>query len=195
MVDLLSELYQNAATTAKISLVQRHFITVLTLLLIGAGVWFSTRNRSLDFVGATALPEDVIQAMLAASRLGDARAYLDYFTDTLRPPLDTTRQQMGEARFREYLVESQAPVMGVAITRLADAQPDRVRCEVEFVFRDKNQRQTIELKKEGERWRIDAMGQAIQVKPAIPYGTKVYDEPMTTTNATPDRAGSASATR
>ena len=170
-------------TTAKTCLVQRHFITALTLLIIGAGVWFTANKRPVDLVGATALPEDIIQAMLAASRLGDARSYLDYFTDTLRLQLNATRQQMGEARFREYLVESQAPVMGVAITRLADAQPDRVRCEVEFVFRDKNQRQTIELAKEGERWRIDAMGQAVYVKPAIPYGTKVYDEPMTTTNA------------
>ena len=183
MIDLLRHLYQNAMTTAKTCLVQRHFITALTLLIIGAGVWFTANKRPVDLVGAPALPEDIIQAMLAASRLGDARSYLDYFTDTLRLQLNATRQQMGEARFREYLVESQAPVMGVAITRLADAQPDRVRCEVEFVFRDKNQRQTIELAKEGERWRIDAMGQAVYVKPAIPYGTKVYDEPMTTTNA------------
>ena len=181
MIDLLRHLYQNATTTAKICLVQRHFITVLTLLIIGAGVWFTANKRPVDLVGAPALPEDIIQAMLAASRLGDARSYLDYFTDTLRLQLNATRQQMGEARFREYLVESQAPVMGVAITRLADTQPDRIRCEVEFVFRDKNQRQMIELKKEGERWRIDAMGQAVYVKPAILYGTKVFDEP--TTNA------------
>ncbi|MCX6909805.1 MAG: hypothetical protein NTY01_17430 [Verrucomicrobia bacterium] len=166
---------------------QRHLITVLTLLLIGAGVWFAARNRPADFGGAMSTPEDAIQAMLDASRRGDARAYLDCFTDALRPQLDATRQQMGEARFREYLMESQAPVMGVATTRLADARPDRARCEVEFILRDKNQRQTIEMKNESGRWRIEAMSHAVYARPPIPYGTKVFEEPKAKTNAPSSR--------
>ena len=55
-------------------------------------------------------------------------------------------------------------------------------CEVEFILRDKNQRQTVELKKDGGRWRIESMSPATYAKPAIPYGTKVYDEPKATTN-------------
>ena len=166
---------------------QRNFITVLTLLLIGAGVWFTARNRPAGSADNTATPEDAIQAMLDASRRGDTRAYLDCFTGAMRQQLDATRQQMGEARFREYLAESQAPVMGVATTRLPDARPDMARCEVEFILRDKNQRQTVELKQEGGRWRIEAMSQAVYAKPPIPYGTKVFEEPKAGTNAPPSR--------
>ena len=160
---------------------QRHFITVLTLLLIAAGVWFTARNRPGSADAAT--PEDAVQAMLDASRRGDANAYLDCFTETMRPQLDATRQQMGEARFREYLAESQAPVMGVATSRLPEARPDRARIEVEFILRDKNQRQTVELKNDAGRWRIEAMGQTVYMKPPIPYGTKVFEAPKTATNS------------
>lgn len=156
---------------------QRHFITLLTLLLIGAGVWWTARNRRAGSADAATTPEEVIQAMLDASRRGDARAYLDCFSQAMRPELEATRQQMGEARFREYLTESQAPVMGVATSRLAEPQSDRARIEVEFILRDKNQRQTVELRNSGGRWRIEAMSQAVYVKPAIPYGTKVFEEP------------------
>ena len=189
MVDVLRCLYQNAATAAKFRLMQRNFITVVTLLLIGAGVWFAASRRPADSAISAATPEDAIHAMLDASRRGDARAYLDCFTDAMRPQLDATRQQMGEARFREYLTESQAPVMGVATTKLADTRPDLARYEVEFVLRDKNQRQTVELKNEGGRWRIDSMSQAVYMKPAIPYGTKVFDEPAATNAPPSHKAG------
>ena len=156
---------------------QRNFITILTLLLIGVGVWLTSRNRPSGSTSGAATPEEAIQSMLDASRRGDIRAYLDCFTSAFRPQLEATRQQMGEGRFRAYLVESQAPVVGVATTRLPEAGPDRARCEVEFVLRDKNQRQTVELRKQGERWRIETMSQAVYVKPVIPYGTKVFEEP------------------
>jgi hypothetical protein len=90
---------------------------------------------------------------------------------------------MGDARFREYLVESQAPVMGVATMKKSDLRPDLVRYEIEFVHRDKNQRQMVELKKEGDRWLIDSMGQTVYAKPPIPYGTKVFDDTPSPTNA------------
>jgi hypothetical protein len=155
---------------------QRHLITILTLLLIGAGVWFAARNRPMNSADV-ATPEDAVQAMLDASRRGDAAAYLDCFTEAIRPQLDATRQQMGEARFREYLAESQAPVMGVATSRLPETRSDRARIEVEFILRDKNQRQTVELRNYSGRWQIEAMSQAIHAKPPIPYGTKVFEEP------------------
>jgi hypothetical protein len=186
MVDVFRSLYQNAGAAAKFRVMQRNLITVSTLLLIGTGVWFTARQRPADLAVAVATPEDAIHAMLDASRRGDPQAYLECFTGVMRPQLDATRRQMGEARFREYLAESQAPVMGVATTRLPGTPSDLARFEVEFVLRDKNQRQTVELKNEDGRWRIDSMSQAIYVKPAIPYGTKVFDEPAAT-NAPPSR--------
>lgn len=162
---------------------QRQLVTFLTLVLIGTGVWFASRNQPVQ-ASAGATPEDAINAMLDASRRGDANAYFSFFTDTMRPQLEASRQQMGDARFREYLQESQAPVVGVATMKKADVRPDLVRYEVEFVYKDKNQRQLVELKKEGDRWRIDSMGQAIYVKPLIPYGTKVFDESAAQSNST-----------
>jgi hypothetical protein len=169
-------------------IMQRNLVTVLTLLLIAAGVWFSSRNRPAGG-GSAATPEEAIHAMLDAARRGDARAYLASFTDALRPQLEATRQQMGDARFREYLVESQAPVMGVATMKKADLRPDLVRYEVEFVHKDKNQRQLVELKKAGNRWLVDSMGQAVYAKPPIPYGTKVFDDTPPSSNATRRASG------
>jgi hypothetical protein len=177
MIDAWRSPDQNTAAAAKFRLMQRNFITILTLLLIGAGVWVTARNRPSGLSSSAASPEDAIQAMLDASRRGDSRAYLDCFAGEMRPQLESTRQQMGEGRFREYLVESQAAVMGVATSRLPEAQADRARCEVEFVLKDKNQRQTVELRNDGGRWRIESMSQAVYVKPVIPYGTKVFEEP------------------
>jgi len=163
---------------------QRNLVTLLTLALIALGVWYASRTREAGGPAATAAtPEDAINAMLDACRRGDAPAYLDSFTDTLRPQLEATRQQMGDARFRDYLIESQAPVMGVATMKKADLRPDLVRYEIEFVHRDKNQRQLVELKKVADRWLIDSMGQAVYAKPPIPYGTKVFDDTPPATNA------------
>ena len=163
---------------------QRNLVTLLTLALIALGVWYASRTRETGGLTAThATPEDAINAMLDASRRGDTRAYLDSFTDAMRPQLEATGQQMGDARFREYLIESQAPVMGVATMKKSDLRPDLARYEIEFVYRDKNQRQLVELKKEGDRWLIDSMGQAVYAKPPIPYGTKVFDDTPPATNA------------
>lgn len=154
---------------------QRNLVTLLTLLLIAAGVWYGSQNQPGG--GSTAAtPEDAINTMLDACRRGDARAYLGCFTETMRPQLDATRQQMGDTRFREYLMESQVPVMGVATMKKGDVRPDLVRYEIEFVLKDKNQRQMVELKREGERWLVDSMGQSVYAKPPIPYGTKVFDD-------------------
>jgi len=161
---------------------QRNLVTLLTLLLIAAGVWYASHNRPADGNPAAA-PEDVIHAMFDASRRGDARAYLGCFTGAMRPQLEATRQQMGDARFRAYLMESQAPVLGVATMKKAEPRPDLVRYEVTLVYRDKEQRQSVELKHEGGRWRIDSMGQSVYAKPLIPYGTKVFDDTPPASNA------------
>jgi hypothetical protein len=172
---------------------QRNLVTLLTLLLIAAGVWYASQNRPAG--GSTAAtPEDAINAMLDACRRGDARAYLGCFTATMRPQLDATRQQMGDARFREYLMESQAPVMGVATMKRGDVRPDLVRYEVTFVHRDKEQRQMVELKREGERWLIGSMGQSVYAKPPIPYGTKVFDDSPPASNAVNREATTPAAT-
>lgn len=174
---------------------QRNLVTVLTLALIAIGVWYASRTRETAApAAAVATPEDAINAMLDACRQGRVETYLDSFTDSMRPQLETTRQQMGDARFREYLIESQAPVMGVATMKKADVRPDLVRYEIEFVHRDKNQRQLVELKKIGDRWLIDSMGQAVYAKPPIPYGTKVFDDTPPATNAAQRALGAPVAT-
>ncbi|MBI5393676.1 MAG: hypothetical protein HZA91_00085 [Verrucomicrobia bacterium] len=172
---------------------QRNLVTLLTLLLIAVGVWYASQNRPAGG-SAAATPEDAINTMLDASRRGDTRAYLGCFTETMRPQLDASRQQMGDARFREYLMESQAPVMGVATMKKGDVRPDLVRYEIEFVLKDKNQRQMVELKRESERWLIDSMGQSVYAKPPIPYGTKVFDDTPPASNAVKRAATLAPAT-
>lgn len=156
---------------------QRNFITVLTLLLISAGVWVTSRDRNAAAISGAQNPEDAIQIMLQASRSGDASAYLNCFAGELRAQLLENQRQMGPAAFRDYLTASQAAVLGVATTRRPDPSPGRARFLVEFVWRDKNQQQTIDLGKTNGLWRIEAMSQAAYVKPVIPYGTKVFEEP------------------
>lgn len=160
----------------------RNLGTLLTLLLIAAGVWHTSQNRPAG-ASAAATTEDAINTMLDARRRGDARAYLGCFTEAMRPQLDATRQQMGDARFREYLTESQATVMGVATMKKGDARPDLVRYEVTFVHRDKEQRQMVELKRESDRWLIDSMSQSVHAKPPVPCGAKVFDDTPPASNA------------
>ena len=58
---------------------------------------------------------------------GDTRAYsIRSLTRCGRNWTRDAGKQMGDARFREYLIESQAPVMGVATMKKADLRPDLV---------------------------------------------------------------------
>lgn len=121
-------------------------------------------------------PEAVVNAFFDAASRGDAAAYLALVAGDLERSLRNTRAQVGAEAFRKDLQRSTLGIKGMAITRGGDVAPGLVALDVELVFEDRNERQRILLAPKGRSWVITSFGQAEVVKPAIPYGTPVYEE-------------------
>ena len=120
-------------------------------------------------------PEDGIYAMFDAARAGDAQAYLDCFSGSLRDQIAATAKEDSAAKFRSYLMSQNATVQGMAVSVTDQSRPDEARVRVEYVFRDHNEVQNVRLKKEGDRWKIANIDGAQPVQPLVPYGTKATD--------------------
>src|SRR5664279_393901 len=64
--------------------------------------------------------QDVIYAMLDASRAGNVRAYLATYAGQMRASLEQSVRETGEGGFSRYLKESNAAIKGIAV---AEPQP------------------------------------------------------------------------
>lgn len=122
---------------------------------------------------APASPEDGIYAMFDAARAGNAQAYLDCFSGTLRNQLAATAKE--DAKFKEYLIRQNSAVQGMAVTVTDRPNADEARARVEYIYRDHNEVQNVRLKREGPRWKITNMDGAQPVQPIVPYGAKASD--------------------
>ena len=122
---------------------------------------------------APASPEDLIWRMSDAAREGKAKDYLACFSGELRARLQKTASEMGEAKFTEYLQQLNREVTGIAVSDLAQSDPDTARLRVEFVLRGKNEAQTHHFKRLNGQWTIERVDDAEQVKVLIPYGIAV----------------------
>ena len=122
---------------------------------------------------APASPEDLIWRMSDAAREGNAKDYLACFNGELRARLEKTASEMGEAKFTEYLQQLNREVTGIAVSDLAQSDPDTARLRVEFVMRGKNEAQTHHFKRLNSQWTIARVDDAEQVKVLIPYGAAV----------------------
>src|SRR5208283_1036635 len=111
--------------------------------------------RALVSKRAPSNPEDGIYAMFDAARAGNARAYLDCFSGSLREQLAATAKE--DAKFKEYLTRQNSGVQGMAVTVTDRPNPEEARVRLEYVYSDHNEVQNIHLKREGARWRITTM--------------------------------------
>jgi hypothetical protein len=151
-------------------------VFVIVLLIVVA---FALRSR--DRLPET--PEKTVTELFAAASEGDDRAYLRLLTGELRKSLEHARSQAGVDAFREDLRRSATGIKGLAVTRADETGADLVALDVEIVFADRNERQRMLLELQRGGWAIIDIQQARMVKPPIPYGTPVFEEPEAETAA------------
>jgi len=149
---------------------------ILRLLVVAVLVVLALALRSRSRLPET--PEKAVSEFFSAASDGDDRAYLRLTSGELRQSLATARSQAGAEAFRAELRRSAAGIKGMALTRADDAPSNLVAIDVEIVFADRNERQRMLCEPKQGGWAIAAIGQAQMVKPPIPYGTPVFEEPQ-----------------
>jgi hypothetical protein len=173
----------------------------VVLGLVGAAFAFRNRGRFAETpqspgASRAVQPHDAAKAavfdLFDAAQRGDVDAYLRLTSGELRDSLEDTRAQVGTEAFRDGLRRSASAVKGLAVTRAASAPPGLVALDVEMVFADRNERQKMLLAQRGRNgWVIASIEAARFVKPPIPYGTPVFEEPRSeeTQGRSPPQAG------
>lgn len=126
--------------------------------------------------GDSETPEAIVSAFFDAAGRGEIERYLGLVTGDLRTSLEGTRSQLGDDGFRRNIQRTAAGVKGLATYRSAEQPVDGIALDVELVFVDRNEKQRFTLRQARGRWRIAAIGPATAAKPAIPYGTPVFEE-------------------
>ena len=134
------------------------------------------RKQGLRFAGAPQsepAAQDVIYAMLDASRAGNVPAYLANYAGQMRASLEQSIRESGEERFSRYLKESNAAIKGVAVAEPQLLSDRETKVRVEYVYQDRNEAQTMYLEKTGANWKITRVEGSERLKTLIPYGTPV----------------------
>ncbi len=121
-------------------------------------------------------PEATVAALFDAASQGDDEQYLRLTGGALRESLRQTRQQLGPAAFRENLKRTNTGIKGLAVTRAGQPSGNTVALNLELVFADRVERQRVLLTPESNAWVITSIATATHVKPAVPYGTPVFEE-------------------
>ena len=145
-------------------------VIVLAALAAGA-LLLRNRDQRPD------TPEATLSAFFDAAGRGDDASYLRLAGGALARSLEETRREQGPAAFREQLRRSNAGLKGLAVSRAADAPSDGVALSLELVFADRVERQRALLVPQGAGWAITSLTTATHQKPAVPYGTPVFEEP------------------
>ena len=143
----------------------------VVVALVAAAFLLRARHRLPD------TPEAAVSAFFDAAARGDDGAYLRLASGELRNSLENTKAQLGTPEFQESLRRSAAGIKGLAVTRAGGAPADFVAVDVEIVFADRIERQRMLLAPQGSGWTIASIEAAEMVKPPIPYGTPVFEEP------------------
>jgi hypothetical protein len=120
-------------------------------------------------------PEDSIYAMLDAARAGDTRAYLDAFSNPVREQLFAVVRENSEAKFAEYLKVQNSAFQSVAVSVLDRMSDSEVQARVEYVYPNRNEVQSLSLRKESSRWRIFKIEGANQIQTPVPLGAGVNE--------------------
>jgi len=147
--------------------------TVTTLLLAALLGFFAYKQRVPAI--ASEQPESVIWRMVDASRSADPQRYLACYTGEMQRFLRQNLEDMGSAKFREYLSNSLRTVKGIAVSAPETATPSEKRVSVEYVYQDRNEKQKIYLRQVGKDWKIFRVEAAERIKTLVPYGTPVAD--------------------
>lgn len=150
---------------------KRHLITLAAIALVAGGI--ALRKRLTGGASqAGAQPQDAVYAMLDAARVGDVRGYLASYSGAMEASLRQSAKESGEAGFAKYLRDSNAAIKGVAV-QAAQTSAGDVSVRVEYIYQDRNEAQSMALRKIGGAWKIVRVDGAERVKTLVPYGTPV----------------------
>jgi len=144
-------------------------VLVVAALVLGAVLLRDRQQRPET-------PEATVAAFFDAAGQGDDESYLRLTAGALLKSLQQTRNELGQAAFRENLRRSNVGIKGLAVTRAGEATGDTVALNLELVFADRVERQRLVLVPERGGWAIASIAAATHVKPAVPYGTPVFEE-------------------
>jgi hypothetical protein len=122
--------------------------------------------------------EQTLRLALSAAADGDAKGYLACFAAPLQKELRAAVAEAGPAAFGAALRRRSDGMTGWAVSRrlAGDATGDSVTLRVEAVFENRSESQDYELRRDGGRWRIAALGPAQVTRMPIAYGTPVGAE-------------------
>ncbi len=145
-------------------------LTVLLLASLATLVWVRRSSGSVSRQGAVNGPVETVYAMLDAARRGDVEAYLSHYSAPLEVTLRRTVSEKGYSGFKDYLVRSNAEIKGIALTGPKPISDREVQIGVEYVFKDRNEAQTMYLENRSGPWRIYRLDDAERLKTSVPYG-------------------------
>ncbi|MEO7142037.1 MAG: hypothetical protein ABI165_00880 [Bryobacteraceae bacterium] len=154
-------------------------IVTIALLVAALGVVLGRKNGwkmpiALPMRAAAAVtPQDTIYAMLDAAREGNVRKYVANYTGQMEAALNQSIAEQGDARFAQYLKDSNASIKGIAITEPQTLTDVEVKVRVEFVYQERNEVQFMYLDKTAGNWKIARVDSEERVKTLVPYGTPV----------------------
>ncbi len=150
---------------------------ILTLAALAVALALAVGRKEIPrFFGTPQPPpaaQDVIYAMVDASRAGDVQAYLASFGGQMRSSLNQSLRETGEAAFSRYLKESNSAIKGIAVSEPQPVSEREMTVRVEYVYQDRNEAQTMYLEKAGGNWKITRVDGSERVKTLVPYGTPV----------------------
>lgn len=143
-------------------------------LALALGVAIGRKQiRSFSAESPPAAAQDVIYAMLDASRAGDVQAYLASYAGQMRSALEQSVRETGAERFSKYLKDTNAVIKGVAVSDPEPLTNREMKIRLEYVYQDRNEAQTVYLENSGGNWKIVRVDGSERVKTLIPYGTPV----------------------
>lgn len=147
----------------------------LTLGLIAAIVAFFVYKQRPAASAEETGPESAVWRMVDAARAADPDKYLDCYTGEMEQMLRKNFQEMGAARFREYLAGTHRQIKGLAVSPPQMASATEGRISVEYVYQDRNEVQQVFVRQVGRQWKIFQVESAERIKTLVPYGTPVTE--------------------
>lgn len=157
---------------------KRTLAALVTAVLLAGALLLGGRGPRPPTAPA-ATPQDCIQRMFDAARLGDVEAYLDCFTGPQRKQIERRLADQPREAFAQSLVDAVRDLKGRAITQTSEQQSesDRVELAVDRVYENGYERQSYRLVRKSGRWRIDEVAPAVAFQPDVPYGAPVFEPP------------------
>jgi hypothetical protein len=120
--------------------------------------------------------EQIFSTMFDAAKVGDVQAYLNCFTGDLRTRLQKTVEEVGQAKFADYLkrTSSEPKAFVVRVSEIEAVSANEYKVPLEYVYADRNEVQIHRVTKVGSDWKISGVEQTQRIRTLIPYGTEVF---------------------